>query len=120
MGELQDWRGNTYGVGDLIVYPRASGRSVEMSDGVVEAIFEVFYDTDSYGWKRVEGANVPEDARRAMRVRVKPTGLGSRGFWRGDWRTYKAEREGTGKADVKPVTLINVENITAIVSADDD
>lgn len=37
---ITDWRGNEYGVGDTILYPRQSGHSVEIAEGVVEMIFQ--------------------------------------------------------------------------------
>ena len=115
--KLTDWRGNEYGVGDMIVYPRASGRSVEMSDGVVTDIYKVYYSPEAYKWKRFDGAEPPDtgrSARTATRVQVKPTGLGSRGFWRGDWREYRAVRDGEKQAEIKPVTICNIENVTVV------
>ncbi len=35
-----DWRGHTVEVGSLVLYPRASGRSVEVMEGEVVEIFE--------------------------------------------------------------------------------
>ena len=35
-----DWLGNEYGVGDVILYPRSMGRSVEMVKGVVVSFHE--------------------------------------------------------------------------------
>lgn len=35
-----DWRGHTVEVGSLVLYPRASGRSVEIMEGEVVEIFE--------------------------------------------------------------------------------
>ena len=35
---MKDWRGNEYDVGSTVVYPRQSGRSVTMVEGVVRKI----------------------------------------------------------------------------------
>lgn len=150
---LTDWRGNEYTVGDTILYPRQSGRSVEMCEAVVDDIRRVWYDGHSYRWRKVDDTTPPhEDPEKfATRVTVIPTGRGARQFHRmdgkivwldengqpctwekavedpdreyihpeydrtaGRWvdvkrRPKKSRREAV---DIKPVTIINIENIT--------
>lgn len=55
--KVVDWLGNAYGVGDLVLYPRTLGRSVEMVKGVV--------------WSFHEGkGHTP--AKPLIKVRIKP------------------------------------------------
>jgi len=114
---LTDWRGREFTIGTEIVYPRMSGRSVEMSDGVVVDIWQAYRSKDTWNWKRHTPNTSPEDISGdslAWRVKVKPHDLGSRGFYRGGWSDYFKNRDSGEPTDVKPVTLINIENITVL------
>jgi hypothetical protein len=51
---LTDWRGNEYGVGSKILYPRSEGRSVEMQEGIVEKITPRRVTRYNYQTKRDE------------------------------------------------------------------
>jgi len=75
---LTDWRGNECRVGDLIVYPSMSGRSCEIVEGVVTRIYEA--QREWYGFQGIR----PENDPWYPRVRVQPTGRGSRSFYRTD------------------------------------
>lgn len=100
--KLTDWRGNDYGVGATVIYPRQSGRSVEVKEAVVLDIYEVYRDPEDWSWKRLpEGELMPDDRPVELRVRVQP---------------FKASRftPWAGDEDFKPATLINVENITVL------
>ena len=111
---VTDWRGNTYTVGSTVLYPRMSGRSVEMCEATVERIW----------WKGEE-----------MRVSLRPNGRGARGFYRTDTRAVYIDKS-TGEEvswlaakdlghdryelrwdpiPIKPVTITCTENITAVV-----
>ena len=116
--KINDWRGHSYEVGDLVLYPRMSGRSVEMMEATVVDIWRVFYN-DSFEWQRLpEGERaskmkkewngetrefvslgIPDDE---LRVKLQPTGAGSR------FRHYEG-------VDLKPVVLQVTENITKIL-----
>lgn len=92
--EVTDWRGNSITVGDTVLYPRASGRSVEMREAVVLAIYRK--DEDRYDWSRdADGAYV-RTAVPDFKFHLQPTGPGSRGFYAGD----------------QPVWVQNGENVT--------
>ena len=122
-----DWRGNLYTIGTTIFYPRMSGRSCEIQGGVVLDIWEAVYDIVNFnGWVRLNPDNPAHQAakeqNRATRVKVQPTGRGSRNFYRTDERTVKDEsgetvRDERGyavweKTEPKPVTILITENIT--------
>lgn len=94
---LTDWLGTEYGVGDTIVYPVGSGRSVEMQQATVLDIWTVYNCPKDYKWKRLkEGEEVPSKLRwnadtherepngepvdTQLRVRLQPNGKGSRDF----------------------------------------
>ncbi|MEU7096037.1 hypothetical protein [Kitasatospora aureofaciens] len=129
--KLTDWRGNEYGVGDIILYPRISGRSCEISEATVVDIWETY--RGDRGWKRLaEGEPVPEKeywnyaegayerrpAATEIRVKVQPNGRGSRQFYRTDY-DYKRTPEGSYErveTGIKPVTLNIIENITAVTA----
>ena len=89
-----DWRGNFYEVGSTVLYPRASGRSVEITEGTVLEIVEVpdswVFIPETTTWGRGVG----------YKVKVQPHGRGSRRFYRGD--------------DLKPVWILKSENVTAV------
>lgn len=126
---VKDWRGNEYGVGSVVLYPRTSGRSVEMCEGTVERLWYV--GRVDYEWKEV-----PEGTEGAMlRAKVRPNGRGSRDFYRTDSEAryyikgteHEIDREYAWKflpdeyeirwspIPIKPVTIINTENLTAVV-----
>lgn len=55
----EDWRGNHYTVGSLVLYARMSGRSCEMAEGRVVDLYEVYYD--NYKWNKLApGESAPE------------------------------------------------------------
>jgi len=59
-----DWRGHEYTIGDTVLYARLSGRSCEMAEGVVTDLFEVYYCSDTYKWKRVDSLLGPPFKRK--------------------------------------------------------
>lgn len=77
--EATDWRGQKYGIGDLILYPRIRGSSAEICEAIVERI----YYRKSFYSKKEE-----------LRVQVRPTGKGSRGFHRTTSRTVYMDAAG--------------------------
>lgn len=131
---LTDWRGNDYTIGDTVLYPRTSGRSVEMSEGVVLEIVRGWGGMYNSFTRLAEDEDPPEirqrdgwdhEARETIwttvtapvvyRVKLKPSGRTSRNFgYYSDWERNEetGRREHTG--DVKPVTIQNVQNITAL------
>jgi hypothetical protein len=139
---LTDWRGNEYGVGDKVIYGRMSGRSVEMQEAVVAEIYRAYQDNETYKWKRLaEDDEIPfmriyqqlgpdprgdwgylptgDPVEITVRVRVQPTGKGSRSFYRDDYTAswpdgYEGKMIVTPH-DPKPVTLIIIENITKLM-----
>ena len=84
-----DWLGNTYMVGDKVLYPRMSGRSVEMALGTVDSFYRGSRD---YG-----------DDEIKVRIRVEK---GSRFT---DWNGDKGNPH-----DRPPVTIGIIENITKL------
>lgn len=52
--EVIDWRGNPIRVGTCVLYPRMSGRSVEMQEGFVEEIKPVVRERYNYETKERE------------------------------------------------------------------
>jgi hypothetical protein len=48
----EDWRGNAYMVGSLVLYPRLDGRSCEIAEGRVLDLYEVYRDED-YKWHKL-------------------------------------------------------------------
>lgn len=114
---LIDWQGNEYGVGDTIVYPVMSGRSVSMQEATVLDIWAVYRCPEDYKWKRLkEGEPVPtkeewewdrsgEQPVRVskghrtveieLRVKLQPEGKSSRGYsTRTDEITHWVDPEG--------------------------
>lgn len=56
----EDWRGNLYTVGSLVLYARMSGRSCEIAEGRIADIYEIYYG-DDYRWhKLAPGEPIPE------------------------------------------------------------
>lgn len=114
---MKDWRGNEYYIGSTVIYPRASGRSVEITEAVVEDIYMVYYHKDKCKWVRVPEGEAPPEAlvgtnysglpEIKTRVKLKPTGPGSRAFYRGGVGIFKDE-------PIKSVTLLDIENITVV------
>ncbi|MFI6497146.1 hypothetical protein [Nonomuraea typhae] len=131
---LTDWRGNPFTIGTTIFYPRMSGRSCEIQEGVVIDIWDAVYDRDVYRWVRFNPEKIShQDATgndRQTRVKVHPTGRGSRNFYRSDQRLVTDEqgeyvRDEHGRAvwesvDLKPVTLMIIENITVVTCTHKD
>lgn len=123
--DFTDWRGNTIKVGDLVLYPRMSSRSVEIREARVTDIYQVYRDED-WNWTRHNpGDPVPKRRRRVWdpetfryvtqevyeeglewRIQLQPTGQSSRGFLDG----YHSM---TGK-EVKPIIITVVKNVTKI------
>lgn len=99
---LTDWRGTEYGVGDTVIYPRQSGRSVEVKEAVVLDISKFYRDSD-WNWQRMpeEGLTVG-NPKTEIRVKVQP---------------FKASRFGYRDEKFKPATIHNIENITVLESA---
>jgi len=137
-----DWRGNPYTVGDTVLYPRLSGRSVHMCEGVVTDLFEVYQGAD-YKYVRLAPGETaplheiwtwqnPEDPAERSRYRrdgwehvqvavprdterrakIKPTGRSSR--FAAYWnKKWNPETHEFDETEQKPVTLTaNVESIT--------
>lgn len=99
---LTDWQGNEYGIGDTIVYPVMSGRSVTMQQATVLDIWTVYNCPEDYKWKRLkEGESVPtkeewewdrsgeqpvrvskghKPVKTELRVKLQPEGKTSRGW----------------------------------------
>lgn len=92
-----DWRGNEIRVGSTVVYPRMSGRSCEIQEGTVEAIFRHAQDRTIYAGRDAEGSWIREKVP-AYRFRIMPT------------RSTRFGRWGAKKA----VTIQIGENVTAI------
>lgn len=86
-----DWRGHEYAVGDTVIYPRMSGRSCEIQEGVVEKIVE--YDSPrSRAVQDATGTVIRDENDRVTyervievgrKVRIRPT-RNSRRFYRWD------------------------------------
>jgi len=91
---LIDWRGNVYTVGDTILYPRASGRSLEMQEGRVVAI-------KPYNFKRYVYSDSDEVEEMRYKVQVDP--IRSSRFSTGGYRSVE-----------KVVTIEITTNITKI------
>jgi hypothetical protein len=123
---LADWRGNPYTVGTMIFYPRMSGRSCEIQEGIVLDIWEAVEDRSKAWrttWVRLDPNNpAHQDKERETRVKVQPTGRSSRDFYRSN---HKVKRDEHGeivydekgravweKTDAKPVTLKVIDNVT--------
>lgn len=110
-----DFRGNEYKVGDIILYPRMSGRSCEMQEAIVLEIKE-FEDT-RWIWNPYYDKNVPphpvtnprtlDEKFTNFKVRVQPT-RSSRDFYR------TGTGAGDNKNDVKAVWISIVENIAKV------
>lgn len=121
-----DWRGHPYTIGSTIFYPRMSGRSVEIQEGRVVDIWDAVYDLDRYKWVRYDPAKPVEfTGDPVTRVKVMPTGKGSRNFYR-TGETYQRDASGElvfdddgqviiESLEFKAVTILNTENITVAV-----
>jgi hypothetical protein len=98
---LTDWRGNEYGVGDTVIYPRQSGRSVEVKEAVVLDISKFYRDSD-WNWQRMpeEGLTVG-NPETEIRVKVQP--------FRSSRFNYSDE--------YRPATITNWQNITYLEAA---
>lgn len=129
--KLTDWRGNEYGAGDTIFYPRMSGRSCEIVEATVVDIWETYRADGSWKWLRLEEGQEPPErvywnyktlenemrpAETETRVKVQPNGRGSRSFYRTDYKMVENAEGGYDKVDtgIKPVTLNIIENVTAV------
>lgn len=56
---VTDWRGNTYGVGSKVVYPRAWGHSLALQEGLVDAVYLMGPDPAG-GWDHVRRPDDPD------------------------------------------------------------
>lgn len=93
--EARDWRGNLMSVGDTVLYPRQSGRSVELREAVVLEVWRMDEDRNVYSYGPGRGMTVTKAAD--YRFKLQPTGRSSRGF-----------------ADGQKAVWLNVgENVTA-------
>lgn len=120
--KLTDWRGNEYGVGSKVLYPRMDGRSCEVREAIVVDVWQVYWG-DNYKWERwtddrpepmkevfshwgEDGKQVYEEVSALeTRIKLRPTGRSSRGFMDYSWRKND---------EVKDVTLLITENITVL------
>ncbi|MGZ0151890.1 hypothetical protein ACXJJ3_32870 [Kribbella sp. WER1] len=91
-----DWRGNTYTEGSTVLYPRQSGRCVEMREATVLQITDK--EEGYYVFDRDAGQRVLH-TRTVRAVRLMPT------------RSSRFDRSWT---EHKATTIHNVENITAV------
>lgn len=67
---VEDFRGNTYGVGDTVLYPRMSGRSCELQEGTVVEI--KWYEDSEYYRDEPSGRWLTRPVQK-HKVRVQPT-----------------------------------------------
>jgi hypothetical protein len=120
---LTDWRGNPYAIGTLIFYPRMSGRSCEIQEGIVLDIWDVVRDRSKFAWIRFDASNPShQDTERVTRIKVQPTGRSSRDFYRSNHQVKRDEhgevvldengRSVWEKTEAKPVTLLITEDVT--------
>jgi hypothetical protein len=130
-----DWRGNTYTVGTLVLYPRLDGRSCEMAEGHILSMTEV-YRNESYKWVTIEPGEprpayltwrwkntetgeisrfgdigyehvqVMEPCTTEKRIRIMPTGRTSRfNGYEFSRKKWDHERKEFVETEQKPVTL---------------
>lgn len=103
-----DWRGIVFNVGELVLYPRMSGRSCEIQEGTVLAIKERHYFRQKFvGWsgEQFKSDRLYEDVPAFDRkVNIKPT-HSSRNFGHYSWQT---------EAESRPVWIQIGENVTAV------
>lgn len=94
--EAPDWRGNLIVEGATVLYPRMSGRSVEMREATVLEIWRRNEDRRIFRW----GAPPEERLGTAPQYvfKLQPNGRGSREFHAGEG----------------PVWIQNGENVTAL------
>ncbi|GAA4946259.1 hypothetical protein HD597_006786 [Nonomuraea thailandensis] len=126
---LTDWRGNPYTVGTTVFYPRMSDRSCEIQEGVVIDIWDAVYEYGKWRWVRFDPANpkhqaeaAKPDGRIVTKVKVQPTGLGSRNFGRADSTLVQDEQgrlvhDELGRpvyevGELKPAVIEIIQNIT--------
>lgn len=78
----EDWRGNHYTVGSLVLYARMSGRSCELAEGRVVDLYEVYQEPAHYKWTRLE----PGEAAPLHEVwKWKNKETGETLDWHGGW-----------------------------------
>ena len=105
-----DFLGNSYDVGDTVLYPRMSGRSVEMQAGVVVAFKE--YQEKDYErnphWKDGDDYRLRyiEKTVTKFKVQVQPTKSSRFRHW--------------DDSEKSKVWITNVENITKVDLTDED
>lgn len=58
----EDWRGLSYMAGDTILYPTMFGNTCEITEAIVEELYEVYRDSETYKYVKVKpGVPVPEE-----------------------------------------------------------
>lgn len=81
-----DWRGNHYDVGSTVLYPRASGRSVEMTEAEVVDIkvklVDVVWNENQYDWDKRIG--LPKFEGIQFKPETKNPGYGYRSYARNE------------------------------------
>lgn len=97
IGSAPDWRGNLVAPGDTVLYPRMSGRSVEMREASVLEVWRKVADRRRYRWDEVLRRHEYDYAAQYV-YKLQPTGPGSREFYAGE----------------QPVWIQNGENVTAV------
>ena len=78
-----DFRGNTFTIGDTVVYPRMSGRSCELQEGIVLAM-KPYTEEKFIGFKYPDSRKYEDRIYETVtkyKVKIKPT-RNSRGFYR--------------------------------------
>lgn len=111
--KLTDWRGNEYGVGDTVLYPRVDGRSAEMAEGVVKEIYVAFYDHDDYKWKRLGEGGVPPMRERWNHGSLCYEEVPAESETRVVIEQTRSARSFSG-GKKRPARVTIVENITAV------
>lgn len=76
--KLTDWRGNEYGIGDIVVYPRMFGNSVDLHEATILDIVYMTRDRATGKMRPVE----PGEQSTILRVKVQPNGPSARRYRR--------------------------------------
>jgi hypothetical protein len=134
MLEMKDWRGNALTPGCVVLYPRTSGRSCEVQEGILLDVWRVYKPPGSWEWKRLhDGQDVPTEevpewdrhfdpakptrpCENELRVRIQPT-RSSRDFHRGGMTWDREAGKYEPPAEFKPITLTICENVTFLAPA---
>ena len=131
--QFVDWRGNPVKPQDIVLYPSMSGRSCQMTEGILIDIWQVYNDPETSEWVRLgvgeevpmkrippwmraEGGPAEEPCPLLWRAKIQPT-ADSRFTRHGTYAKYDSLTDTYGPTrEAKPVTLYIVENITLLVS----